>query len=53
MPVLITVTNDDGTVALDREEFPRPGTTMESLAKLDTVFDKFMDLPIDDTVLAA
>ena len=46
---LITVTNDDGTVALDREEFPRPGTTMESLAGLDTVFDKFMGVPIDDT----
>ena len=46
---LVPVVNDDGTVALDREEFPRPGTTMESLAGLDTVFDKFMDLPIDET----
>ncbi|MBO6555558.1 MAG: acetyl-CoA C-acetyltransferase [Pseudomonadales bacterium] len=46
---LISVTNDDGTVALDREEFPRPGTTLESLAGLDTVFDKFMDIPIDET----
>jgi acetyl-CoA C-acetyltransferase len=46
---LITVTNDDGSVALDHEEFPRPGTTMESLAGLDTVFDKFMDVPIDET----
>ena len=29
---LIPVHNLDGTVALDREEFPRPGTTAESLA---------------------
>ena len=27
---LIAVNNDDGTVALDREEFPRPGTTLET-----------------------
>lgn len=46
---LITVNNDDGSVALDREEFPRPGTTLESLAGLDTVFDKFMGVPIDET----
>ena len=46
---LITVHNDDGSVALDREEFPRPGTTLEGLAGLDTVFDKFMGLPIDET----
>ena len=39
----------DGTVALDREEFPRPGTTMESLAELPTVFSQFMDLAIDST----
>lgn len=46
---LIPITNDDGTMALDREEFPRPGTTMESLADLPTVFDQFMGAPIDDT----
>lgn len=45
---LFAVMNDDGTVALDREEFPRPGTTMESLAELKTVFDQFMGVPIDD-----
>src|SRR3546814_9902716 len=31
---LVPVLNEDGTVALDREEFPRPGTTLESLARL-------------------
>lgn len=46
---LIPISNDDGTMALDREEFPRPGTTMESLADLPTVFDQFMGAPIDDT----
>jgi len=46
---LFAVMNDDGTVALDREEFPRPGTTMETLAELKTVFDQFMGVPIDDT----
>ncbi len=46
---VIPVYNDDGTLALDREEFPRPGTTMETLAELKTVFDQFMGVPIDDT----
>lgn len=46
---LFAVMNDDGTVALDREEFPRPGTTMETLAELKTVFDQFMPAPIDDS----
>lgn len=46
---LITVRHADGSVALDRDEFPRPATTMESLAGLDTVFDKFMGVPIDET----
>ena len=41
--------NDDGSLALDREEFPRPGTTMESLAELNTVFNLFMDAPIDNS----
>ena len=46
---LIPVMNDDGSVALDREEFPRPGTTMESLAELKTVFDQFMDITIENS----
>ena len=46
---VMTVYNDDGSIALDREEFPRPGTTLESLADLPTVFSMFMDAPIDDT----
>ncbi|SVC01891.1 uncharacterized protein METZ01_LOCUS254745, partial [marine metagenome] len=46
---LMPIYNDEGTLALDREEFPRPGTTMETLAELSTVFDQFMGLPIDNT----
>jgi acetyl-CoA C-acetyltransferase len=46
---LISVKDEEGNLLLDKEEFPRPGTTMESLAGLDTVFDKFMGIPIDDT----
>ncbi len=36
---LIAVRGDDGAVALDHEEFPRPGTTIESLAKLRPSFE--------------
>jgi acetyl-CoA C-acetyltransferase len=46
---VIPIYNDDGTLALDREEFPRPGTTMQTLAELKTVFDQFMPAPIDDS----
>ena len=37
---VIPVTNPDGSVALDREEHPRPSTTAEGLAKLDASFGK-------------
>ena len=46
---LVPVYHEDGRLALDREEFPRPGTTMETLSQLPTVFSQFMDLPIDGT----
>lgn len=40
---LISVYNPDGSLALDREEFPRPGTTAESLAKLSPSFPAVAD----------
>ena len=40
---LVPVLNLDGTVALDHEEFPRPGTTAESLAKLQPSFPAIAD----------
>lgn len=45
---VVPVYNVDGTLALDHEEFPRPGTTMESLSGLKTVFNMFWNIPVDD-----
>jgi acetyl-CoA C-acetyltransferase len=36
---LVPVHNPDGSVALDREEYPRPGTTVETLAALPPSFE--------------
>jgi len=44
---LVPVVADDGTVILDREEFPRPQTTMDDLAKLEPAFTKIADVPLD------
>ena len=43
---LVPIYNEDGTLALDQEDFPRPGTTMEVLAGLKTVFNNYMDYPM-------
>jgi len=40
---LVPVYNLDGTLALDHEEFPRPGTTVESLSKLQPSFGAVAD----------
>jgi acetyl-CoA C-acetyltransferase len=44
---VIKVFNDDGTVALDREEYPRPETTAEGLASLKPAFAAMADFPLD------
>ena len=44
---VVPVLNDDGSVALDHDEYPRPQTTMDGLAKLPTVFSNFMAMPFD------
>lgn len=46
---LVTVYNEDGTVALDREEFPRPETTAEGLAALKPSFAQLADFDIGGT----
>ncbi|MGB7654596.1 MAG: acetyl-CoA C-acetyltransferase [Novosphingobium sp.] len=46
---LITVYNEDGTVALDHEEFPRPETTAEGLAGLRASFDAIADFDLGGT----
>jgi acetyl-CoA C-acetyltransferase len=45
---LVPVRNEDGSIALDREEFPRPGTTAESLASLPPSFEKLADIALDE-----
>lgn len=45
---LVPVYKEDGTLALDREEFPRPGTTLDSLAGLKPAFGMLADIPLDE-----
>ena len=45
---LVAVHKEDGSLALDKEEFPRPGTTMESLSQLEPSFAKLADIPLDE-----
>ncbi len=44
---LVPVYKADGSLALDHEEFPRPGTTAEALAGLKPVFAAMADFEID------
>ncbi len=37
---IVPIHNEDGSVALDRDEHPRPGTTLESLGSLPASFEK-------------
>lgn len=46
---LVTVYNEDGSVALDHEEFPRPETTAEGLAALKPSFAGIADFEIGGT----
>ncbi len=45
---LVPVYNEDGSLALDKEEFPRPQTTMESLGALEASFAKLADYPLGE-----
>ncbi len=45
---LVPVFREDGSLALDREEFPRPQTTLEGLASLKPAFEVMAERPIDD-----
>ncbi|MDH5290588.1 MAG: acetyl-CoA C-acyltransferase, partial [Acidimicrobiia bacterium] len=44
---LVPVYRADGTLALDHEEFPRPNTTLEGLAKLGPSFAAMADVDLD------
>lgn len=47
---VVPIYNDDGTLALDHDEYPRPGTTLEALAKLTPSFEKMGAMtPPNDT----
>jgi len=61
---LVSINKDDGSLALDHDEFPRPGTTAEDLAKLAPSFAKMgaysnnasgldREITIDQTALLA
>jgi len=45
---LIPVYKLDGSLALDKEEFPRPGTTAQSLGELKPSFGALADYPLDE-----
>jgi len=45
---LVPVHHPDGTLALDRDEYPRPGTTLDALASLPPSFAALADAPLDD-----
>lgn len=46
---LIPIVNEDGSIALDREQYPRPGTTMETLAQLNPSFPAMDGLSFEQT----
>lgn len=48
---LVAVLREDGSLALDREEFPRPQTTLEGLAALKPSFAAMAEAPLDDAGL--
>ena len=45
---LVPVYKEDGTLALDRDEYPRPQTTREGLAALKAAFPALANAPLDD-----
>lgn len=42
---VVPVKDDEGNVVLDHEEYPRPGTSAETLAEMKPAFAMFYDLP--------
>lgn len=45
---LVPALNENGTIALDRDEYPRPETTLEALAQLKPAFEAAATISIDD-----
>lgn len=44
---IIPVYDETGKMVLDRDEHPRPGTTLSDLAALQPAFAQFADMPLD------
>ncbi|WP_298471729.1 acetyl-CoA C-acetyltransferase [uncultured Erythrobacter sp.] len=44
---VVPVVDDEGNVILDKDEYPRPQTTLEGLAQLEPAFTKIADVPLD------
>lgn len=44
---VVPIYNEDGSLALDRDEHPRPGTTLESLAQLPASFEKMGSMAVE------
>ena len=47
-PSLVSVTDADGRVVLERDEYPRPETTAEALAGLKPAFAALADVPVGE-----
>jgi len=45
---IVPVLDDDGNVVLDKEEFPKPGTTMEVLGGLPASFEKMAGMSMGE-----
>jgi acetyl-CoA C-acetyltransferase len=45
---LVPIYREDGSLALDKEEYPRPQTTLEGLAALKPAFPAVADFVLDD-----
>jgi acetyl-CoA C-acetyltransferase len=45
---LVPVYREDGSLALDHDEYPRPNTTAETLASLKPSFGAIADYPLDE-----
>ena len=45
---MVPVVDDKGQVVLDRDEYPRPDTTLEGMAELKPAFAKILDMPMSN-----
>ena len=46
---LVPVHDEGGALLLDKDEYPRPGTTLEGLAELNPAFAQLAEYPLDES----